>query len=314
MAAGTAPSSSTAWPRSRSWSGSGRNWGPWLEADTPVGPDDFSGRLTCAPAALIARSTSSRELIMHPGPGHDGPRPVARHELPAPPHPGHRHRPRPGTPAPPPGPMGLRLLSLPQRLRGAVQHHLGPDRLHRGKRCDPRGAGSNRAEDGVIFAARTPSRRRWSAARRSSTGGRVPRGRGEPGRDDHRGQHHVQRGLVAPGGEPVHLCAQRGGRDPPGRAPQVDGICRAPTHWATSTISAIRSRPFARDPGLGFAAGSPTPVAQESAGRRPAGGRARRWSCTGGDQPGGGAKTTTSSSRPIPRSSTPVPGPPTSPR
>ena len=38
---------------------------PWL-ADTPVGPDDFSGRLTRRTGALIARSTSSRELIMHP--------------------------------------------------------------------------------------------------------------------------------------------------------------------------------------------------------------------------------------------------------
>jgi ectoine hydroxylase-related dioxygenase (phytanoyl-CoA dioxygenase family) len=38
---------------------------PWL-ADTPVGPDDFSGRLTRRTGALIARSTSSRELVMHP--------------------------------------------------------------------------------------------------------------------------------------------------------------------------------------------------------------------------------------------------------
>jgi Phytanoyl-CoA dioxygenase (PhyH) len=38
---------------------------PWL-ADTPVGPDDFSGRLTRRTGALIARSISSRELVMHP--------------------------------------------------------------------------------------------------------------------------------------------------------------------------------------------------------------------------------------------------------
>jgi hypothetical protein len=38
---------------------------PWL-ADAPVGPDDFSGRLTRRAGALIARSTSSRELVMHP--------------------------------------------------------------------------------------------------------------------------------------------------------------------------------------------------------------------------------------------------------
>ena len=38
---------------------------PWL-AQTPVGPDDFSGRRTRRTGALIARSTSSRELVMHP--------------------------------------------------------------------------------------------------------------------------------------------------------------------------------------------------------------------------------------------------------
>jgi hypothetical protein len=43
----------------------GQELGPWL-ADTPVGPDDFSGRLTRRTGALIARSASSRELVMHP--------------------------------------------------------------------------------------------------------------------------------------------------------------------------------------------------------------------------------------------------------
>jgi hypothetical protein len=38
---------------------------PWLTA-TPVGPDDFSGRMTRRTGALIARSPSSRELVMHP--------------------------------------------------------------------------------------------------------------------------------------------------------------------------------------------------------------------------------------------------------
>jgi ectoine hydroxylase-related dioxygenase (phytanoyl-CoA dioxygenase family) len=38
---------------------------PWL-ARTPEGPDDFSGRLTRRTGALIARSNSSRELVMHP--------------------------------------------------------------------------------------------------------------------------------------------------------------------------------------------------------------------------------------------------------
>ena len=38
---------------------------PFLEA-TPTGPDDFSGALTRRTGALIARSPSSRELVMHP--------------------------------------------------------------------------------------------------------------------------------------------------------------------------------------------------------------------------------------------------------
>jgi hypothetical protein len=43
----------------------GEELDPWL-ADTPVGPDDFSGRSTRRTGGLIARSASSRELIMHP--------------------------------------------------------------------------------------------------------------------------------------------------------------------------------------------------------------------------------------------------------
>jgi len=38
---------------------------PFLDA-TPTGPDDFSGSLTRRTGALIARSASSRELVMHP--------------------------------------------------------------------------------------------------------------------------------------------------------------------------------------------------------------------------------------------------------
>ena len=39
--------------------------GPFLEA-TPTGPDDFSGNRTRRTGSLIARSSASRELIMHP--------------------------------------------------------------------------------------------------------------------------------------------------------------------------------------------------------------------------------------------------------
>jgi hypothetical protein len=38
---------------------------PWLTR-TPTGPDDFSGKATRRTGALIARSASSRELVMHP--------------------------------------------------------------------------------------------------------------------------------------------------------------------------------------------------------------------------------------------------------
>jgi len=39
---------------------------PWMEA-TRTGPDDFSGRNTRRTGALIARSATARELVMHPG-------------------------------------------------------------------------------------------------------------------------------------------------------------------------------------------------------------------------------------------------------
>jgi len=38
---------------------------PWRDR-TPTGPDDFSGRETRRTGALVARSASSRELVMHP--------------------------------------------------------------------------------------------------------------------------------------------------------------------------------------------------------------------------------------------------------
>jgi len=38
---------------------------PWLDA-TPLGPDDFTGRRTRRTGGLVARSTTCRELVMHP--------------------------------------------------------------------------------------------------------------------------------------------------------------------------------------------------------------------------------------------------------
>ena len=39
--------------------------GPWLDA-TPAGPDEFSGRRTRRTGALVARSATCRDLVMHP--------------------------------------------------------------------------------------------------------------------------------------------------------------------------------------------------------------------------------------------------------
>ena len=52
-------------------------------------------------------------------------RALACHQLPAPPHPGHRHRARQPGPDGAPRPVGVRLLPVPRRLRGAVQHASG---------------------------------------------------------------------------------------------------------------------------------------------------------------------------------------------
>ena len=56
-------------------------------------------------------------------------------------------------------------------------------------------------------------------------GQRLPRRRRQPlRRHPHRAQHHVQRGLAAPGGEPVPLGAARGGRDAAHRAAAAHGL------------------------------------------------------------------------------------------
>jgi hypothetical protein len=43
----------------------GAELGPYLDA-TPLGPDDFTGTLTRRTGSLIARSPSTRDLVMHP--------------------------------------------------------------------------------------------------------------------------------------------------------------------------------------------------------------------------------------------------------
>ena len=116
-----------------------------------------------------------------PGPGRGRRAAGGLHQLPAAPDPGHRHRSRRARPAHPPGPVGLRLLPVPRRLRGAVQHHLGPDRVHRGQRGHPGGAGQ------PPRSRRPDLRRGRQRGRRDGAGlgpllhrRRVPRGRRQP--------------------------------------------------------------------------------------------------------------------------------------
>ena len=74
-------------------------------------------------------------------PGHGREAAVPGGELPAAPHPDHRDRAGPGCAADPPRSVGLRLLSVPERLRRPVQHDLGDDRLHRDERRHARDPG-----------------------------------------------------------------------------------------------------------------------------------------------------------------------------
>ena len=184
---------------------------PFIDA-TPPGSDDFSGRNTRRTGALIARSPSSHAT----DPASDDPRrhrPPAppRAELPAAPHPGDLDRAGLARPVDPPRPVGVRLLRVPERLRRAVQHDLGDDRLHGGERRDPVDAGQ------PAPARQLRAHRRRDRAGRDDEGfvpalhGQgVPRRRRQPLRaDPHRTQHHLRRRLAAPGGEPVPVGAAR---------------------------------------------------------------------------------------------------------
>ena len=103
---------------------------PWLEA-TPFGTDDFAGRRTRRTGGLVARSVTCRELLQHPlvlGSVSKVLVKATSFQL---------HLTQviaigPDEPAQidPPRSVGLRLLSVPQRLRRAVQHDLGDDRFH----------------------------------------------------------------------------------------------------------------------------------------------------------------------------------------
>ena len=247
--AGTGPWWSRAWSAPACSTGSRPSCGPFSRPRRP-GPTTSAGT-TRRTGALIARSPASRELVMHPlalGTAADVPR--ARHQLPAAPHPGHRHRPRRDGPADPPRPVGLRLLPLPAGLRGAVQHHLGPHRLHRGERRHPDRAGQQPPRTSVLRARRHRAGRDDAGLGALLLGQRVPRRRGQPfrARPD-RPQHHLQRGLVAPGGEPVPLGAAEVAATLPVDLLRLMGYDRGA--YALGYIDDLRDPIEAVRPGLG---------------------------------------------------------------
>ena len=114
---------------------------PWLDA-TPNGPDDFSGFSTTRTGALLARSATARQLVMHPtiratvgavlshatthqlhltqviaiGPG-ETEQPIHRDQ------------------------WAFDFFPFPAGLRGAVQHPVGAHRLHGGERRHPSHSG-----------------------------------------------------------------------------------------------------------------------------------------------------------------------------
>ena len=199
---------------------------PYLDA-TPTGPDDFSGDRTRRTGSLIARSPGCRELVMHPlalgtartflghatnmqlhltqaiaiGPG-ETPQPIHRDQwafdfFPF--------------------PAGYEVQCNTIWALTDFTEENGATRLV---------VGSNLKEDRLAFG---PDDTEPAVMRRGSVlfySGSVYHGGGANSlrRHPHRAEHHLQRGLVAPGGEPVPLGAARGGRDAADRSAAADGL------------------------------------------------------------------------------------------
>ena len=114
---------------------------PFMAA-TRTGPDEFSGHRTRRTGGLIARSPSARELVTHPtvlAAVRQSAR--TRDQLPAPSHPSDRDRPGRADADDSSRPVGLRLLSVSEGLRGPVQHDLGNDGFHCRQRGDAHHSG-----------------------------------------------------------------------------------------------------------------------------------------------------------------------------
>ena len=188
---------------------------PYLDA-TSTGPDDFSGNRTRRTGSLIARSPGCRELVMHPlalgaartflghatniqlhltqaiaiGPG-ETPQPIHRDQwafdfFPF--------------------PAGYEVQCNTIWALTDFTEENGATRVV---------VGSNRREDKLdVRPRRHRARRDGPGLGALLLGERLPRRRGQPfRRHPHRPEHHLQRGLAAPGGEPVPLGPPGGGRD-----------------------------------------------------------------------------------------------------
>ncbi len=230
---------------------------PFLEA-TPTGPDDFSGNRTRRTGSLIARSPACRELVMHPlvlgtvgtflghatnfqlhltqaiaiGPGESA-QPIHRDQwafdfFPFPP--------------------GYEVqCNFIWALTDFTEEN-GATRVV---------PGSNLGEDRMSFGPDDTEPAEMSRGSVLCYSGSVYHGGGanRSDADAHRVEHHLQRGLVAPGGEPVPLRAAGGGRHLADRPLAGHGLrpgrLRVGLH---RRLCAIRSKRYGR--------GSVRPVSQ----------------------------------------------------
>ena len=222
----TAPWSSTGWRPPGLLDRIESELRPYLDA-TPTGPDDFSGNRTRRTGSLIARSPSCRELVMHPlalG--------TARTFL------GHATNIQlhltqaiaigPGESAQPihrdqwafdffPFPPGYEVQCNTIWALNDFTEMNGATRIV---------PGSNHREDKLRFSLDDTEPAEMARGSVLFYSGSVYHG-GGPNRSDshpHRAEHHLQRGLAAPGGEPVPLRAARGRRDAADRPAPPDGV------------------------------------------------------------------------------------------
>ena len=203
----------------KSWTRSRDELRPFTEA-TPLGADDFSGRRTRRTGGLdraLAEIPRARDESRGARRGRQDAR--SCDQLSTPSHADNLDRPRRARPDDSSRPMGVRFLPVPARLRSPVQHDLGDDRLHRGKRRDAR---DSRQQSLRRQAALHRSRHR--AGRDDQRVGallhrqHLSRRRREPLESyPHRNQHHLQRLVAPPGRKSIPIGAAGNRAHAPGR-------------------------------------------------------------------------------------------------